>query len=234
MLTILCFLWKNVKTGFQLPAQSVTQYDESWVYKLKNSIERNTTVKHRFVCITEPQFKLPGIETYPFWNEYRALGGCYSRLKLFSPEMKDIFGERFIAIDLDCVITNNIDCILNRQEDFVIHKYTTSERDQRYNGSMILMTAGSRSQVWNTFGSHAPTVINSHRNLVIGTDQAWIRLALGSNEATFTEIDGCYDIKHSPEMKTGLPKNANMIFFSGPRNPQTEYSKHSWIQEHWK
>lgn len=234
MITVVCFWWQSTHKGVVLPSQKVTTYDESWVYKLKNSIDRNYSKPYRFVCITDQQNKLQNVETYPLWDDYRELGGCFTRLKLFSHDMKNIFGDRIIAIDLDCVITGNIDHIFDRTEEFVIHKYSTKERDQKYNGSMFLMTAGARSKVWTTFGTHAPAIIKACSHNVIGSDQAWIRISLGPDEARFTEEDGCYDIKHSPEMKNTLPQNASMVFFSGPRDPMTEMNKHPWIKDCWK
>lgn len=237
-ITVVCFLWER-KGVYELPSQKVTRYDFSWVQKLYNSIERNYSKSFNFVCVTDQYLQLKKytsnkITIIPLWNDFAELGGCYSRLKIFSQDIERLFGKRFITIDLDCVIVGNIDHILDRTDDFVIHKYSTHERDQRYNGSLILMNAGSRTQVWNHFGLHAPTVIKSNYNTVIGTDQAWIRLVLGPNEKTFTETDGCYDIKHSPEVKHYLPENASMIFFSGPRDPITERSKYKWIDQHWK
>lgn len=236
MISVVCFWWNN-KQGHILPSQKVTTYDETWVVKLYNMVSRNYDSPFKFICVTDSPDKLvkyPHINVIPIWNDFAELGGCYRRLKIFSLESELLFGKRFIAIDLDCVITGNLKPIFDRTDDFVIHKYSTTERDQRYNGSLILMNAGARSQVWTRFGEHAPIVIKSSSNTVIGTDQAWIRLVLGPNEKTFTEEDGCYDIKHSKEMKNGLPANAKMIFFSGPRDPQTESSKNSWIGQYWK
>jgi len=227
MITVVCFWWKYHGKGVVLPSQTVTRYDESWVYKLRNSVARNYSGPHRFVCITDYPEKLHDVETIKLWDDYRDLGGCFTRLKIFSSEMEQILGKRIIAIDLDCVITGNIDHILDRKEEFVIHKYGSPKRDQRYNGSMFLMNAGAREIVWKTFGNHAPAVIKASNNIV-GSDQAWIRLVLGPNEARFTEDDGCYEISR------GLPKNASMIFFSGPRDPMTESLKHPWIKDYWK
>lgn len=233
-ITVVCFLWKR-KGSHELPSQKITNYDFSWVEKLYNGVKKNYSKSFNFICVTDQNYQsTPKITILPLWNDFAELGGCYSRLKIFSKDIESLFGKRFITIDLDCVITGSLDHIFDRTDDFVIHKYSTHERDQRYNGSLILMNTGARPQVWNEFGLHAPIVIKSNYNTVIGTDQAWIRLVLGPNEKTFTETDGCYDIKHSPEVKHYLPENASMIFFSGPRDPNTEKAKHPWIEQYWK
>jgi hypothetical protein len=234
MLTVACFLWKKSTQGFQLPSMRVTNYGPDWVIKLRNMVRRNYPHPHRFVCVTDDATGLEDVETIPLWDQCRSLGGCYNRLYMFSEDMRSLLGERFIAIDLDCVITGDMTPIFHRAEPFVINQYSTKERDQRYNGSLIMMDAGSRAKVWETFDPvESPRAIAHHGKTVIGTDQAWIRLALGRDEATFGMADGVYDIRHSPA-RNGLPKDARIVFFSGPRNPETESRKHKWISKHWQ
>jgi hypothetical protein len=151
--------------------------------------------------------------------------------------MRELLGPRFIAIDLDCVITGDLAPIFERTEDFVMNAYCCPrENDQHYNGSLIMMNAGSRKKVWDRFDPvESPRLIRESRGTVIGTDQAWIRLTLGKGEARFTEADGVYDYKHSAKMRRGgLPDDARIVFFSGPRNPETEMGKRKWIAQNWR
>ena len=231
MLTVACFRWRNTGQGFVLPAQRVSRYPVEWVYKLRDGVARHYSQPHRFVCITDEP--LDGIECLPLWPDLAELGGCYRRLKLFDPDM-DLLGDRFVALDLDAVIVGSLDPLFDRAEDFVINAHTGKMPPQQlYNGSMILMNRGARPQVWREFDTEkSPQKLRGdHR--VIGTDQAWIRLMLGENEARFTGHDGVYDVRHSPGISRRLPDNARIVFFSGPRDPQTEYNKVPWIKEHW-
>src|SRR5690554_1588998 len=143
MLTVVCFRWKNEKRGHVLPSQKISSYAPDWVYKLRSGVARHYSKPHRFVCITDEPEVLPGIETIPLWNDHAELGGCYRRLKLFDPAMSEILGDRFVAIDLDCVITGSLDPLFDRDDDFVINAYN-GQIDQRYNGGLILMDAGCR------------------------------------------------------------------------------------------
>jgi hypothetical protein len=45
----------------------------------------------------------------------------------------DIFGERFVCMDLDCVIGGPLDPLFDRPEDLVLFKGTAPDRP--YNGS---------------------------------------------------------------------------------------------------
>jgi len=236
VLTIACFLWKKNTSGVRLPSDRVTTYGPEWVVRLKNMVFRNYRRPHRFVCITDYTSGLDGIETIPLWEHHRELGGCYRRLFIFSKEIRNILGNRFVCLDLDCVITGDLAPILDRKDIFLINSYSTAERDQRYNGSLILMTAGARTKVWDTFDPvESRQAIADNSRMVMGTDQAWIRLALGPDEPVLTEKDGVYDYKHSKGMKRGgLPDSARIVFFSGPRSPETEYDKQEWIRHHWR
>ena len=233
MLTVACFLWRKNTQGFQLPSERVTNYGPEWVRKLRDGVARHYPHSHRFVCISDQP--VPDVETIPLWQDLAELGGCYRRLKLFSEDMRGLIGDRFVAMDLDCVVTGDLTPLFHRTEPFVINAYATSERDQKYNGGLMLMDAGARSQVWETFDPiESPRAIAHHSKTVIGSDQAWIRLALGNGEARFTEADGVYDYKHSRAMRRGLPKDARLVFFSGPRSPETEREKQAWIRQNWQ
>ena len=233
MLTVACFLWKKNAQGFQLPSARVTSYGPDWVRRLRNGVARHYPHPYRFVCISDQD--VPDVETIPLWPDHQELGGCYRRLRLFSEDMRGLLADRFVAMDLDCVVTGDLTPLFHRTEPFVIHQYSTAERDQRYNGSLIMMDAGARSQVWETFDPvESPRAIAHHSKTVIGSDQAWIRLVLGRDEARFTEAEGVYDYKHSKAMRSGLADNARLVFFSGPRSPQTEYRRSAWIRHHWR
>ena len=234
MLTVVCLKW-NHAGGTKIPSQKMTRYTPDYVIRLRNMVARHYPKPHRFVCITDDPRGLEDVETIPLWFQHLKLGGCFHRLRLFSDEMRELLGPRFIAMDLDCVVTGDLTPLFHRTEPFVINAYATAERDQKYNGGLMLMDAGARENVWTRFDPiESPRAIAHHSRTVIGTDQAWIRLVLGNGEARFTEADGVYDYKHSKAMKRGLPKDARIVFFSGPRSPETEMEKQAWIRQNWQ
>jgi hypothetical protein len=99
--------------------------------------------------------------------------------------LPEIFGKRFVCMDLDCVITGNLDPLFDVPDDFKIFHGTGGGRP--YNGSMILMTAGARSQVYEQFNQEAAVEAG---NKFLGSDQAWISQVLGPDEATWGPADG--------------------------------------------
>ena len=230
MLTVATFLWEKSPQGFQLPSvRGSFRYGVDHVTRLRRMVARHMAMPHRFVCISDR--KIPGVETLPLWPDLAELGGCYRRLKMFDPNF-DMLGERFAVMDLDCVVTGSLDEIFSRPEPFVINAYrplSARDPDQHYNGGLLLMTAGSRPQVWERFDPiKVPALIARRRRECIGTDQAWLRLCLGKGEPRFA--DGVYEFR---QVKDRLPADARVVMFAGARDPSTSLEI-PWVREHWR
>ncbi len=247
MLTIVAMKWKRNSTGHIIP--HVIDYGPDHVNRLYSSLKRNLSIPFRFVLISDDFSGLfNGIEKIQIWNTFSELGGCYRRLFLFSDNIRKYLGDRFVSIDLDCVITGNLDTIFSRKEDFIINEYPIEENNnathQYYNGGLFMMTAGCRKQVWDIFSKNPMGIINEikerNRNKVrpelVGSDQAVIAHLLKNNEALFTKKDGVYDYRRLSNKFRGkaLPAGAKIVFFPGKRDPLTEYYENSWIEENWK
>ena len=238
MLTVACWKWKRIPTGHQLP--NVVDYTPAHVHTLQAMVARNTTLPHRFVCITDDPAGLE-CETIPLWDVYEA-GGCYHRLRAFDPDF-GLLGRRFAWIDLDAVIVGNIDHILDVDADFAINKYVYKGRlHQHYNGGIVVMTAGARPQVWDRFDPRvSPRYIRmlNHKSLLLGSDQAWISHVLGNGERTFDHREGVYEMMSLTRMRRrvvnepqNIPADARIILFSGPRDPSM--STLPWVIEHYR
>lgn len=92
MITVACVYWGN-------------KFPIEYVYNLKSMVERNTTIDHRFVCLTDR--KIDGIDTKILKPGY---DGWWNKLQLFDPAQN--LGERVVYLDLDTLITSNIDWLL--------------------------------------------------------------------------------------------------------------------------
>lgn len=251
MLDIVCFKWKPA-------ARYRSKFDARVVNVLGNMIKRNYQKPYRFSCITDdPKGIDPNIRIIPLWSDFAnipsAYGSrnpsCYRRLKLFSAEAKELIGERIVAIDLDVVITGDMSPIWDRPEEFVMIKSPTPNQTF-YNGSMFMLTAGSRTQVWNTFDPiKSPKTTRIKRQF--GSDQAWISVVLGPNEATWDQNDGVYSWRlhidghllmskfnrplsyvYKPEKI--LPKNARLVIFHGADDPWEDKAQQiDWVRANW-
>lgn len=212
------------------------------VNTLAAMVRRHYHAEHELVCVTDDPAGLdPGIRVVPLWNDFAHVpsphGGhnpsCYRRLRAFSAEMATVLGPRFVSIDLDTVICRDLRPVWDRSEDFVI--WGGTHPTTWMNGSMFLMTAGARRQVWERFDP-----INSPRQAFragcFGSDQGWISFCLGRNEATWSTEDGVYSFRNHIVPKGGkLPGGARLVMFHGkydPWQPETQ-AAYPWVREHY-
>jgi GT2 family glycosyltransferase len=242
-LTIVTFKWKYSK-GIKLPSiDRIGEYTTEHVNRLYYGVKRNLTIPHRFICITDDPTGIE-CETYPLWDWAREFGGCFTRLKLFDPKIENIVGSRFLMMDLDTIVVGNLDELVLRGEEFMMHTYYGKKFEQVYNGCLWLMVTGSRSEVYEQWkGQESIDLLKKLKddNKYIGSDQAWINYVLGNNEGRFGEDHGVYDYRRlqikTPKNKKprtlDLPDNAKLIMFSGTRDPILVEDKCEWINEHW-
>lgn len=99
MIDVICVLWGD-------------KFSVDYVYKLKSAVARNTTIPHRFQCLSDR--KIPGVDTFALPTGYE---GWWNKLALFYPYVG--MGNRAVYFDLDTLITGNIDWLLNYNGDFM-------------------------------------------------------------------------------------------------------------------
>lgn len=159
---------------------------------------------------------------------------CYRRLRLFSPQARDLFGDRFVALDLDTVVTGDLSPLWDNNNDFMM--WGDTNPTTHYNGSMMMMTAGARVKVWNDFDPlRSPTI--AKRAGQFGSDQAWISYCLGPNEKKWTIKDGVYSYRLDIKWKHqgNLPKDAKIVFFHGNVDPWSPMAwRHPWVRQNWR
>lgn len=239
MLEIVTFKWRPF-AGYR------SSYGPAQVNILRNMLARHYPKPHRLTCITDDPSGIDSdIRTIPLWNDFADLpsphGGknpsCYRRLKLFAPEMRELIGERFVAIDLDMLIVGDLSSIFDRSEDFVMYGDNTNPRTF-YNGSLMLMTAGARRQVWDSFDPKESPLRSMQRGH-FGSDQGWISYCLGKGEATWTKKDGIWSYRchlaQWPKYRDRLPPNAKIVVFHGRYDPwDSQMQGLSWVTANYR
>jgi hypothetical protein len=238
-LRIVTFKWEPMP-GYR------SAFNAECVNVLANMIARNYRGDYEFICVTDDDRGIDrSISIEPMWDDHAHVasphGGkqpaCYRRLKLFSPWALKHIGERIVCLDLDTIIVGDMTEQWDRDDEFVIWggRWDGRNHNQHYNGSMFLMRAGTRTQVWDRFDpqrSPREALLAGYR----GSDQGWINFVLGSGEQMFTREDGIYSWRVDIKPRGGvLPPNARMIMFHGVEDPwSTEPQRHSWVREHWR
>ena len=235
MISVVC--WKWHREGYR------TKFTGEHVNILRNMVKRNTTIPHRFICITDDSTGIDeGIEIVKLWpNPAPEYGNydrpnCFVRLKAFSPDMKDILGEKFIWFDLDTVIISNIDHILSDPAEFKI--WQVDGEKMPCNGSMVLHKTGSRFKIWRRFNPNFvhPTLSLRRRNpKFVGSDQAWIAEHLGPQDEFFGQKDGVYSFRCHVKPH-GLKENACIVFFHGQLDPWSKEVQQNfeWVKNAYR
>lgn len=228
MISIISWLWDQPggRTKF------TTEHVATWA----DMVRRNLSMPHRIACVTNEE--LPsGVERIvppgefedikPVWGPQKP--NCFRRLSMFRPDAADIFGERFVCMDLDCVIGGPLDPLFDRREDIVLFKGTSPDRP--YNGSMQLIRAGCRPKVYQNFSQRGADKSGAKFH---GSDQAWLAYSLGYRERTWSERDGVY--WYGGLYKIDKKARPRVLFFPGKIKPWTlaQIRLDSFVTEHYR
>lgn len=234
--SVVCWRWKP-REGYR------SSYGPETVNVLRDMIRRQYPHPHRFICVTDDPHGIDaGIEVLPGWDDFAAVpsphGGknpsCYRRLRMFHPDAAQWFGQRFVSLDLDVVITGDLSPLWNRPEPIVFWGDTNPQPGSHYNGSMVLMTAGSRPQVWTDFDP-ATSPRRSLQARCWGSDQGWISYRLGKGEAKWTKADGVYSFRNDLKQSRVLPPNAKIVIFHGAHDPWSPHAQQwPFVREHYR
>ena len=209
-------------------------YGPEYVNRLFNMIERNTTKKFRFVCFTDSKDGINAfIETRPLPYNLR---GWWCKLPLFAPP-QCIDDHQIVAIDLDVVITGNIDWLLTYRGDFCIldrwHTAKGVETKKYYNGSLWSLKPGYGAHVWDNFASCADEVMKR-----CYSDQEWISEQLPTADTIqelFPDQVGGFNTHYwniKPEERKYKPKS--MWIFHGFPKPLEVCKTVDFVKEHWR
>ncbi len=215
-----------------------TTYTAAHVNIWAGMVGRHLKMPHRIACVTDmPEGVDSSIQIIPPPRDFEAVRiptwgddkpQCLRRLALYRPDAASIFGERYVSMDLDCVIAGPLDPLFDRSEDIVLYRGATATRP--YNGSMLLMTAGARPQVYVDF---TPENAIAAGQRYIGSDQAWISHRLGFGEATWGQEHGItwYGGQHARSVT-----NPRIMFFFGNPKPWDliERDADDWVAEHYR
>lgn len=234
MLSVVSWKWRPLP-GYR------SAFAATHVNVLRRMVARHYPTPHRFLCVTDDAAGLdPEVEVVPLWPDFADVPSpwgprqpsCYRRLRAFAPDIASVFGDRFVSLDLDVVVTGDLAPLWDRPEDFVIWGDTNPRT--RYNGSMFLLRAGARPEVWSRFHpARSPQQAKAAGQF--GSDQGWISYVLGPKEARWTAKDGVYSYRNEIVPKSGaLPSNARIVIFHGAVDPWSKDAwRLPWVRAHW-
>jgi hypothetical protein len=216
-----------------------TSYTAEHVNIWADMVDRHLSMDHELACITNmpdgideririitPPGEFEGVKL-PTWDMHvgKQLPQCLRRIAMFAPDAAETFGERFVSMDLDCIVAEPLDPLFDRSHDFMMYRGTTGARP--YNGSMLMMTAGARPKVYTEF---TPERAIEAGKKFVGSDQAWISHILGWGEATWGAEDGV--VWWGSSRNYAAPE-WGLMFFPGTPKPW-ELLADEWVAQHYR
>jgi hypothetical protein len=200
-----------------------TKYGPHYIERLERAVARNLKQDHRFlVCRPKPV------------DEYlTAVPGCFARLRTFEPgwqkQMGIAKGDRIACLDLDVVITGPLDSVFDRPDDFAILQGVHSANPCPYNGSVWMLRAGYRPDVWDDFSLNAAAGVPFYE---FPEDQAWFAAKM-PDAGAIGPRDGVYAFgKPGWPGGTQLPPQAKLVAFPGKRDP-SQFAHLDWVRQNW-
>lgn len=210
MINVVCVLRQGGKVG----------YDASWVEKLKNSVDRNLTLEHRFICLSDVDVPCERISLISNGS------GFWAKLELFRP---GLFSDPVLYIDLDTVVCSNIDDIINciKDQKFVMLK----ETDKNVVSSAIMWWQGDHSYLWDKYSNTSVSALKEqYSKMPRYGDQAFIE---DYTDHTLLQ-------QYIPESWVGwssqreVPTDAKILIFRKVSQKPSNMLDHPLVKQHWR
>lgn len=222
MINIVCVLRQGGKVG----------YDASWVEKLQNSVSRNLSTPHRFICLSDVDVPCERIPM-DMVNDPKA-PGWWAKLQLFKP---GLFQGPVLYFDLDTVITGRLDELVNTvmsQHDFLM------EYDSNYNisSSAILYWNGDYSNIYHeymkdpAYYEHRYSLANQGPERQVG-DQAVIATLTPHRYINDVCPRQWFHVVGKQDHRADLSQVKVLMFRKAKQKPSTMLD-HPLVQQHWK
>lgn len=204
-------------------------------------LARHITLPWELVCVTDdptglrPEIRVvmdPTNVSHARSPHGELFPSCYRRLWNFSAEAANVLGPRILAIDVDVIVTGNIDHLLTRAENFV------GWVDRRFvwrkvAGGLYFHKPGTMTHIWDEFDPEKSPA-EARKARCFGSDQGWLSYRLYPPTAGFTAADGLAYLKWlSPD---GPAPGTTVVSTPGALKPwcRQAQKRYPWIKDYWR
>lgn len=218
LLTVACVL----KTGRRFVDKE--RYTLDHVDKLHRSVRENLTFPHRFVCLSDVEIPVPGVDRVALRQDWP---GWWSKIELFRP---GLFTGSVLFFDLDTLIVGNIDELVRWQPGMTM---VADFGNRSMMNSSTMAWTGDYGFVHDRF-AHDPDGLMAEydrkRGPTIG-DQGFIHKTLRDNKCKIGTFSPERVVSFKWEAKDGAPKGASVVSFHG--TPKLDQPGSGWAYEQW-
>ncbi len=229
-----------------------TKFGPEYVNRLYKMVEKNLTIPHRFVCLTnEPEGIDKEIEVRPFFtlDDSGLPEKAWKKLGLFTDKLADIEG-RALFLDLDVVILKNIDDFFKVEGEFVIIKDWDFKKDIIGNSSVFRFEVNKHKDIIENFYKEGKDIRKRYRN-----EQAFLSYQMYKKGIlSYWDKSWCVSFKRNCLRRFPLnyfqvpkePKDAKILVFHGRPNPEQAYEGFmgkgglryvkptKWLDKYWE
>lgn len=220
---VVCFLWNKW-----------FDREEEYVTKLRNSVQRNLSIPHNFICITNKKINDPDIIT----KDLKPLSwkGNLLKLSIFNPSYK--LSRKVFMLDIDVVITGSLDEICSYDGEFCIRAaFVTANNAWVPDGDMFIARRNIWNKIWDFIRKNK---INIERKTK-GRERAFYKLY---RNQVFNKVDFIQQLypgmvksfkQHEINKHKTYDENTRIITFHGrPKQHEVDYSEFPWVKELWR
>jgi hypothetical protein len=200
-----------------------TKYGGHYLARLRYAVQCKLKQRHRFVIF----------EPYP--GDEKLFPGCFVRLRMFSQHFQKLYcidpGSRVVCLDLDLIVTGELDPLFDRTESLVILKGANAANPCPFNASVLMFRAGEHRYLWDDFSLEAAAKIPQYE---FPDDQGWIHF--NDPSAAVWQCgspSGIYAFRKPGWPKDDkLPADARIVAFPGKRDP-AQFTHLPWVRQYW-
>jgi len=228
-----------------------TKFPALYVNRLYNMVKRNLTTPYRFVCLTDnPEGLIPNIGLVSLEEKFEY---CWTKIELFKPGNFS-YDELCLFLDLDVVITSNIDKLVTFQPEnkFVgLLDWYGPRKKPRYNSSVLRFYGNSNTHLYSyllaqlkdgtsRWGREFDAYLGSNDKVVLwegkkryAGDQEWISdYVYPQKEIKANSFPKNWIMSYKKHGRKRLPKKCKIMVFHGFPKPHEVYN--DYVKEHWK
>lgn len=221
-----------------------TKYGREYVERLRNMVQRHTTVPYEFVCLTDDTRPIEGVRSIvqPLQQQYKKI--WWHKVHMFDHTLP--LGGRILYFDLDVIICDNIDkFFLNHDKLFLGIKDFNRKFHPSWhylNSSVLSWVHGRENYIYDEFQKNP-----AEAQKLLG-DQDWI-WKLSKNKLQFWPIEWIqsykWEIRNRDELvnRTGkqgfkfvsnpvIPLGCSVAVFHG--DPKMEDVKDTFVIDNWR
>lgn len=222
------------------------KYGSEYVNRLYAAIKRQTTIDFKFWCFTDTNDGIRPEINVEYLKYSTELDSWWNKLNLFSQDLPIPLGERIFYIDLDTLITNNIDDLLSIDPCKIIvlkdFYYGIAKTAGKVASGLMSWKHGNYDFIWQEFKKDPESAMRSVRP---HGDQAWVERCVINSCEYWQDLFPQKIVSFKISCNRGLPNNASVVCYHGkPSIPEsiTNYTNdwrwhldpQPWVADYWK